>query len=431
MVEVEKQLLGLLFRLAHSESDLMTELHQFSSWLEGKSPEFLDEAPDSREWFKSDPSCKEKASTDSMHLRGPDLDSPVFRLDLRRPTFAGVAISGSSQHSGDVSVVGDGDSAINEDATDENRVDEDPMDEDRVDEDPMEEDRVDEDGEHEDRVDENRENEKKDEDSENEDRVDEKREDEDRADADKSDENRVDRGRVDEDREDENREDENMEDENREDENRMDEDRENEDEVDKDRMDDDGVETIGLETQRMAIDESDQGEGGSLQKADGGAADKIAGVALDEAANDEGANSTMVRVIGDLPGEVNDGEDDAMEGGTIARKDLEENDGAEDVMEGREQGSGVIVEENGEKVYESDALTSLPGDDDDEEEGQCEKAEEGSKPQKEEKPPVTKPSKDSNRGKAGLRKETAIDVDDFFVSNLLNGLPSKLLTLLY
>jgi hypothetical protein len=350
LVEVENQLLSLLFRLACLETDLTTGVQGFSSWLEGKWPELMNEAPDSRAWFKSDPSCQSsKTTSNSMHLQS--MASPVFALEPRWR------------------IVG-------------NDVD----------------------------------------------------------------------GRVDDNREDDNREDEDRVNKVGEDEDGVDKDGEDEDRMDEDRMDKDSMEIIRLETDDMDIDETPEGEGVSLLKADGAAAEEITGMV-----NDEGGNSTMVRAMSDPAGERNGGEDHDMEGGTIATKDVEENDGAEDGMKGREHGSGniveendgaedgmkgrehgsgKIVEENGKEGYESDALSSLPGDDDDDDDGgRGGNAEKGKKPAKEEKPPVKKPSKkeskDWNRGMAGLRKETAIDVDAFFVSCLLGWLLTGSLIPLY
>ena len=335
-------------------------------------PEIMNEAPDSRSWFQSDPSrTLFKTSSQTMHVQGIDSDSPVYPPHLQTPTFGSIAIEGGSQHGGNVGV----------DSDQESRIDED-----RVDEDGMDDDRVDEGGNS---------------------------------------------GMV----------------------HGIGEDLAGNCEGD---LENGGNNAKGLansvdrhggerepDTQRHDGAENEGTVGNNLQPSKNSAAHSARrGV--------EGNDREEKNVQGQssVAGENNGEEDDAMEGGSIAGKDVEGNDGERDDIEmdmgrrasvaeddvegnggvedsvgGRDNDLGEDFEENGEKDYDMDALSSIAEEDDDD--GDCGKAEKGREPKKEEKPPVKNPNRDRTKGwndKAGLRKETAIDVDAFFVSSPLIGL---------
>jgi hypothetical protein len=301
LVEVENQMLALLFRLACSERDLRTEMQDFSFWLEEKRPELINEAPDSRAWFQSNASCTPETNRDTMLLGST---SPVFTLDL--------AFGSDSQHVG-----------IGVDHVD--------------------------------------------------------------------------------------RREENVGDKNR---------------MDGDRMDEMDLDKDGLDTdKRMDIDRNPEDEG-----------------AANSTRHNEGGNGMTVHGLGGRTGEGNEEEDDDMNGQqTGAGKNVGGNDGMDDVdmdrpvsvagnggaehgIEGRDNGLGEDVEKNGEEEDDREALSSIEDDD----EGRSRKAEKQKKqkkPRKQEKLTVKIPSREqrmsSKLGKAGLRKETAIDVDAFFVSILL------------
>jgi hypothetical protein len=339
LVEVENQLLALLFRLACSERDLRTEIQDFSSWLEGKRPELINEAPDTRAWFKSDPSrTQNKTSSTSMNVLAPKF--PVFTLSLQRRSVGNVAIGGGNQQVGN----GHMDSPeVNVSDEDKDKSDEDRIDEDKIDDDSLDEDRIDETN------------------------------------------------------------------------------------PDMDRIDKDKAENDGLDTDKMDIDGNWDHERAGYRNGDSGAAENAS--------------------VGGLAGEGNDEDDDDMDNNgmediidtdmgrraSVAGENVGGDSGAEDGMKGRESSSEEDVEENGDEDDDVDALSSIAEEDDDE--GRCGKAEKGKKPQKEGKLLIKIPSrersKDWNLGKAGLQKETAIDVDTFFVSNLSDGFLMGLLTLAF
>ena len=300
-------MLALLFRLACSERDLRTEMQDFSSWLEEKRPEFMNEAPDSRAWFQSNPSCTPETNRDTMLLGST---SPVFTLDL--------AFGSDSQHVG----IGIGHVDRREDnVSNKNRMDE------------------------------------------------------------------------------------------------MD-------------QDEDGLDT----DKRMDIDRNPEDEGASRPNAD---KEATRNKAANSTRRNEGGNGMTVHGLGGRAGEGNEEDDDDMNGQqTGAGKNVGGNDGMDDIdmdrpvivagnggaergMEGRDKGLGEDIEKNGKEEDETDAPSSIEDDD----EGRSRKAEKQRKPRKQEKLTVKIPSREQRMswklGKAGLRKETAIDVDAFFVSILL------------
>ena len=326
LVEVENQLLALLFRIACSEKDLRTEIQHFSSWLEGKQSELINEAPDTRAWFKCDPShTQNETSSTSMNVLAPKF--PVFTLSLQWHSVGNVAIGGGNQQ------VGDG----HMDSPEANVSDED---------------------------------------------------------EDKSDEDKIDDDSLDEDRIDDNN-------------------------PDMDRIDKDKAENDGLDTDKMDIDRNWEHERAGHRNGDSGAAEEnasvggLAGEGNDED-NDDMDNNGMEDII----------DTDTGRRASVAGENVGGDSGAEDGMKRRKSSSEEDVEEkNGDKEDDTDALSSIAEEDDDE--GRCGKAEKGKKPQKEGKLLIKIPSrirsKGWNLGKAGLRKETAIDVDAFFVSNLSYG----------
>ena len=386
LVEVEKQLLALLLRLACFETDLITEMQEFSVWLEEKMTEVINEVPDSRGWFKSDPSCEwTEANSLTMNLRR-GIDSPIYCLQPPRLTSSTVAIGGGSQHD-DNNLV----------PSDEDRMDEDGVDKDGVVEDRVNKDKVDKDGVFEDRV--------------NEDRVDEDRVDKDQIDGERMDEDEVD-------------------------EDRMDHDLSNltislpdEMDIDGNREDERGCHQAASGTMheghisrmgdlgRAAEEDDVQGQGSVAGKGDGGEDDDvegqstIAGQAVEE--NDDNKDNVAI---------------DVVRQGSIAEENVEGISSAVDRMEGNDGASAENVEEE----EDTDALGSAAEEDDDDERRGS--AEQGKKQQKEEKPPVKKPSKQEskawNHSTAGLWKETAIDVDAFFVSSLLDAFLIALFILL-
>ena len=377
LLEVENQLLALLFRLARSERDLRTEMQEFSFWLEGKQPELINEAPDSRAWFKSDPSSTVfNTRTETMHLLGPS--SPVFNV---RPPLRLV---------GDIGDIFNGDSDSLEIESHKDKSQEDTNEEDKTDDDRQE-----------DRMDENKmdmdidDNGKDEEDSQDEDKSEEDRSKEDKPDDDSEDEmknggnslaNSVDRH---------------------------------------------GGEREP-DTRRHDGSETDGTIGNNQQPSENSAARSAR---CDVEGNDREEDNVQGR--SSLAGEYNGKEDDAMEGGSIVGKDVEGNDVERDDIE-MDMGiqasvAGEDIKGNGgvedgvsgidSKDYEMDALSSITEEDDDDRD--CRKAEKKSEPKKEQKPPVRNLKRDRTKGwndKAGLRKETAIDVDAFFVSSPLIGL---------
>jgi hypothetical protein len=139
-----------------------------------------------------------------------------------------------------------------------------------------------------------------------------------------------------------------------------------------------------------------------------------------------------------VAGENNGEEDDAMEGGSVTGKDVEGNDGERadiemDVLKpasvaGEVEGNGGVedgVYENGGKDYDMDALPVSSITEEDDDGGDFRKADEESKAKKEGKPPSRNLKRARTKGrnvKAGSGKETAIDVDAFFVSSPFIGL---------
>lgn len=430
LVDIEKQLMTLLFRLACSETDVITEMKEFSAWLDGKLPDIVNEAPDSRGWFMSDSSSSVyKTSGLTMHLRG-SFESPIFCQAPRRLMFEGVAM----EHDGDGHMDNDGENMI-----DENRVDGDEEDEDRMDEDRVDGNRIDEDG--------------------SSPRISTF----DDMDIDGIDEGvgchqKADDGAAEESTSIVNANAGNG---------RMVQgmpagdlagnsegdlqDGGNDAQDHASSVDHHGRERM-LGTQRLGgmDDDSTIAINGEPRENHTAHDDRLGTAEEDVQRNDWEEN--------DVPGqssvavEGNAGEDDEMAGrGTVAMKDVEgnggENDnvdidmerqvsvpwedveeigGVEDGMEERDNASGMNVDE----VEDTDALSSAAEEGDDE--GPHCDAEKGNKTdlQKEEKPPVKKQNKDGSHGNAGLRKETAIDVDAFFVSSLLDAFVMGLLILL-
>jgi hypothetical protein len=434
LVEIENQLLGLLIRLARSEGELRAEIQDFSSWLEGKRPELINEAPDSKAWFKSDPSCpRSLTKTDSMHLLGST--SRVFTVEPR---------------DGREEIMGEED-----------------MGNDRIEEDKMNEEILEEDTTDGNKADEAEKN---------------------GSDADKMDidgdleiegpgfsnaeggvaganagvvRTIVPAGEVNE-----------------------------EEDVDMHGQDTPARKDVeGTDGMNDKVaDVTTPAEGSSSTKVPGST--ELAGEGndddedmhavvtparravegndgmIDMAANvtlgAEGGCSTKVHATKDAAGGGNEEDDDDMHGqDTPATKDVEGNDGMKDIaMDGlvgvaggddedhegaadkdhdeaepgkekRDNVSGEDVQENGDDM---DALTSIANEDDDDDKPQSSKAVKGKKLRKLERQPVKIPKSDQSKGlilgDAGLRKETAIDVDAFFVSIFSDGFLMGSLTLL-
>jgi hypothetical protein len=434
LVEIENQLLGLLFRLACSEGELRAEIRDFSSWIQGKRPELVNEAPDSKGWFKSDPSStRALTKRDSMHLLGPT--SRVFTVEAR---------DGREEIMGEQSVVDD-------------RIEEDKMDEENLEDDTT-------DGNKADEAEKNG------------------------SDADKMD---IDgyrgiegpgfsnaeggvaganagvvrtikpAGEVNE-----------------------------EEDVDMHGQDTPArkdVEGTDGMIDKVA-DVTTPAEGSNSTKVPGSTDPAVEGNdddndmhgvvtparraaegndgMIDKAANvtlgAEGGSGTNVQGTKDAAGEGNEEEDVDMDGqDTPAAKDVEGNNGMKDIAmdgpvgvagedgedrdgaadedrdeaeAGKEKRDDVSGEDVQEKGDDMDALTSIAGDDDDDDKPQSSKALKGKKLRKSEKPPVKIPRSEQSKGlilgDAGLRKETAIDVDAFFVSIFLDGCLMGSLTLL-
>jgi hypothetical protein len=71
LVEVETWLMKSLFRLASMKANLEEEVRAFASWIQGKSVDVASELPDSRSFFKSNPSIPftaKFASTNSQTI---------------------------------------------------------------------------------------------------------------------------------------------------------------------------------------------------------------------------------------------------------------------------------------------------------------------------------------------------------------------------
>lgn len=63
--------MAMLFRLASLKSDLESEIQGFSAWLQEKMPDIMNEIPESRGWFKSNPSIPFVTTYKSTNIEGP------------------------------------------------------------------------------------------------------------------------------------------------------------------------------------------------------------------------------------------------------------------------------------------------------------------------------------------------------------------------
>lgn len=340
---------------------------EFASWLEGKLPDINNEAPDSRGWFQPDSSSTLQSSSVRAAITGVDERSSIVPVDTEQ---------------GDVIDEDD----INEDNVVDDSMDEDKMEEEKADKNKVVDNGMDEDKmEEEDRAENGMDEDMSDKDTSVKDGPDEEVSDKDGSDEDSSDEERMDEDKVDE---------------------GTDTVRTDEDRVDKDGSDEDGA-----ESDDMDIHGSPKGGGVAA------VAEEIIGAVNDRAAsNDKDDDRDLREEIDDEDGKDMDSTDN------IKRRDVE---GFSDIDLNRGDGGAEDgMQAVGNVEEEEDALSSVTEEDEEQDDdvGVPGKAEEASEHEKDEKPPGKKPKRKQSNAwdhEAGLRKETAIDVDEFFVRSSL------------